>query len=332
MARKEAQETISPQKGTPSYYKVDPSLYISEAALDAIYALEGYEKGAEMTDKLTTYYGITDNGLAQLKELKKNYYVDVPQELLTATVKGLTKEQAREVTKYIAVHNSMRINEHFGENNTFMNLPLHIRSAVLTDYHRGGVPSIADSWKDPDKPGSIMKAFETGSREKIALALISNADGSIIKYKNDEKNGQRNRHLAAVRLMYDTENNSFPDKKTAQAVYGEWQNKPGYIPSVANTLNLLDKDLTNRRERGESEMVHAYYGVSNEDEMKNKSEEASKLHPKPVKEEPEKDENYTIYQKAFKAVSDFTNSMKNLFTNNQEDKNATTGNEDINLQ
>lgn len=310
-------------------YVVDPRNFISDAALEAIDSLEGHfgdEKDNE--GRPTTWYGVTNNGLAQLKELNKNFHVYVPKELLTTPREKLTKEQCKQVAAYVAVHNSLQIDAHFKGDNTFLNLPLHIRSAVLVDYHTGGVPHIADSWKDPNAVGSIMKAFETGSREKIALALISNSDGSIIEYKNDNKNGQRNRHLAAIRLMYDTENKSFPDKAIADDEKAKWQHQPGYINSVANTLKALDRDFTARQERGENALTCAYYGVKDKTELNNKIQAQENM-DKAV-DAASKENTFT---KGLEQVfSDFTNGIKNLFTKNKEAQNVDTGNKDVNMQ
>lgn len=315
-------------------YVVDPSDFISDAALEAIDALEGHPKdGVDNNGRPTNSYGVTNNGLAQLKELNKNFHVYVPKELLTTPREKLTREQCKQVASYVAVHNSLQIDAHFGDQHTFLNLPLHIRSAVLTDYHTGGTPHIADSWKDPNAVGSIMKAFETGSREKIALALISNADGSIIKYKNDKQNGKRNRHLAAVRLMYDTDNKSFPDRNTADKVKGKWQNQPGYIDSVAGTLRSLDADFTARRERGENAMMHSYYGVTDKENKQEKSKKAvASMQKEPTLPEIQPVQDLTIFDKFGQALSDFTNGLKNLFTNTKEDNNAVTGNQNVNMQ
>lgn len=313
--------------------KVDTSLYISDAALDAIYSLEGHDKdGVDANGVPTTYYGITDKGLSKMKELRNTFNVDVPKELLTAKRDKLTKAQARQVAAYCAVHNSMLIDRHFGDEHTFMRLPLHIRSAVLTDYHRGGVPKIADSWKDENARGSIMKAFQSGSREQIALALIQNSDGSIMSnYKNDGKNSQRNRHLAAIRLMYDTVNNSFPTIKAAGALTGKWQNQPGYIKSIEGTLKSLGQMMDARRERNESAMRTLYWGVANKETMADKSQQA--IENLPQKEAILEDATSGELTEAG-VLSDFTNAMKNLlnYFGIKDTQNAAQRNENVNMQ
>lgn len=308
---------------------IDTKDYISDAVLDAIYAIEGHEDGVDRTvDKPTTYYGITDNGLKKLKELRDNFYVYVPERLLKLKLDDVTKEDAREIAAYNAVHNSMIIDSHFGDNHTFMNLPLDVRSAVLSVYHTGGVPDIAKSWKDPEMTGSIMKAFETGSKEKIALALLSNSDGSLFKGK---AGGRLNRYLAGVRLMYDTENNSFPDKKTAGKVYKEWNSKPYILNSVATTLKNLDRDMEMKWQREESARRMAYYaGQPKTDETNNMSQNnlnSSRIStPPPVQDEQAANQGYA------KFATDFTKWLKKYFTKDIEEANNVTGNTDINMQ
>lgn len=230
--------------------------YISEQALDAIYVLEGHFKGAETPsradgkkDPTTTYYGITENGLSQVRSLSRKG-VKVPSELLKANVKSLTKDQARDAAGYIAMHNTMTMDDAYGDDapGYFSQLPLSWRSAILTVQHTGGTNKLKDSLNDPNAKGSLLKAIKTGDREQIATALISKSDGSLMDEPAGSNNrGRINRILAGVKLMYDTDNNTFKDVKSRDEAFNRWKKNPNTVKMVADNLQNIYRGTVAKR-------------------------------------------------------------------------------------
>lgn len=305
--------------------------YISEAALDAIYVLEGHFKGAETPtrhdgkkDPPTTYYGITQNGLEQLKELRRKYGVDVPKDLLQADVNSLTKKQARDVAGYVAMHNTFVMDDSYGEDTPgyFSQLPLNVRSAILTVQHTGGTNKLKKSLNDPNAKGSLLKAIKSGDREEIAMALISKSDGTLMDEPSKSNNrGRINRYLAAVKLMYDSDNKTFSTVASRDKTFNRWRDNPNTVNNVANMLQTI---------------YRGNIAKQNEDYIMRNTPTINLAHANTANNaEPIDEQNVNSPVPAANKtgiLANLTKPIKKLFTNSEENQNVAQGNQDINLQ
>ena len=304
--------------------------YITPQALTAIKHLEGHYKGLVTpkradgkNDVPTTFYGLTQNALNALKDLK-NYGVKVPERLLKLQLKDVSEKDAREITGYCAVHNTKVIDSYFKDEGMeyFYKLPKEIRCGVLSVMHTGGVYKLGDSYKDPKAYGSLLKAIKTGSRERIARALISGADGRLMSpIDGSYKDGRKKRLLAGVRMMYDTECDSFSTQKKKDDTFKSWQN--------INTVRNFDTHLNSiyraeRLKELEDEDNWALAETKMADEIS--------IMPQVEEQEPPIQETNTVKEKqdmlASQKPSAFTTAIKNLFTRNKGDNNY-TGNIDL---
>lgn len=299
--------------------------YITPQALDAIYYLEGHFNGATKPknykghqDPLTTYYGITENGLKTLRASK----LQLPEFMKKATVSSLTKEQAREVTGLLAAAHTIAMdNAYNDENKSFSKLPLAWRSAVLTLAHSNGVNGWIRSYKEGN-PGSVMKAFTTGNREVISRYLMAKKDGSIVDepYGSD-KAGRINRILGAVKLMYDTDNNSFRNTKAKDETFKRWKSNPHTVKNVQNVIGniyLADSELHDFDDdlRKEVDQQMAIPAMTTQKKIDNQTLQ----------------QNETPAAKEESMLSKLTKPIKNLFTNNEEKQNVAKGNPDVAVQ
>ena len=319
--------------------EVDINDYITPQALTAIKHLEGHYKGLVTPkradgkkDVPTTYYGITENALHALKDLK-NYGVKVPERLLKLKLKDVSEKDAREIAGYCAVHNTKVIDSYFKKEDVdfFYRLPKEIRSGVLSVMHTGGVYKLGDSYKDPKGYGSLLKAIKTGERERIARALISKSDGKLMgPIDGTYKDGRKKRLLAGIRMMYDTQCDSFSTQKNKDDTFKSWQN----INTVRNFNNHLNSIYTAERLKqlegeenwalAQSKIPPQTIGIMPED-ANNKEQQP------PIQEATTKKEKDDMLASQNKP-SAFTRIIKNLFTKNNEEKNNVTGNENINMQ
>lgn len=304
--------------------------YITPQALDALYVLEGHSKGVETPkkndgkqDKPTTYYGMTDTGLNRIRELarKKDINIPLPAWLEKATIKGLTKEQAREAAGYLAACNTKLLDNCYNDGNyNFSRLPKEWRSAILTLAHTGGVNSWIKSLSDPKAIGSTLQAIKTGDRELIARSLMSKADGSLMdEPHNSPKRGRINRILSAVKLLYDTQANTFKDEKSRDAAYKRWGDNKFTVMNVNNHL---------------ANIYHANFLTKQQEDNMRQMAIGNKWYP-PQEETPEPN-NLTESNAIGQAQSEglltkLTNKAKNLFTNSEEKQNANNPDGNINM-
>lgn len=303
--------------------------YITPQALNALYVLEGHYKGPETPknykgklDKTTTYYGMTDAGLATIRSSK----LKLPDWLRKAKADTLTKEQAREAAGYLAAAHTDMLDKAFeGDNQEFSRLPLAWRSAILTLAHSNGVNGWIKSYKE-GKEGSLLKAIKTGDREVISRYMMAKEDGSIMDEPHGSaKSGRINRVLSAVKLMYDTEGKAFKDAKSKDATFKRWTDNEFTVRNVQNHLyNIHIANLRNadyEQSMREFSKQNLLLKPTNDKDIINDGTVQAPVEPKPEKPG-------FIRQ----AVNDLTMKAKNLFTNNEEIANATNGNKDVNMQ
>lgn len=320
------------------------SSYITENAIDAIGTLEGHWKGAERTADglLTTYYGITKWSLGSMRQLKSKYKVDIPDELLgpdtskmndkeaTAALekklKELTPEQARDITGYFAMYNTKQLDSVYGDNECkyISNLPIDVRSGILTLVHNEGERPYRLNYGKKEIKNSILKAAKSGDREEIVMALLSDKDGKLIKCPSESDNrGHCNRVLAAVRMIYDTENNSFQNRDTMSKLYDQWKKDKNIVNKLSSAaLSVRMGNLAKEDDKDEMDYYCSMYrnGVNRE---------MSPI-PSPVKD-PAAEMRLNTKSFISGVASGFTEGIKNLFTRNKEEPNV-TGNENVNMQ
>lgn len=294
--------------------KVQIEEYITPQALNAIYVLEGHYNGPETpksykgkTDKTTTYYGMTDAGLATIRASK----FKIPDYLKKATAKTLTKDQAAEAAGYLAAVHTDMLDRAYGDGNkAFSRLPLAWRSAILTLAHSNGVNGWIQSYKDGNK-GALLQAIKTGDREVICRYMMAKKDGSIMDEPHgSEKSGRINRILASVKLMYDTQGNAFKDAKTKDATFKRWKDNEFTVRNVQNHLyNIYVANSRNRDyEDGMREFAQNNLLVSRPDQRPVVGNET-------VQEPISNPEKPGI-------IANLTNKAKKLFTNNNEQENS----------
>ena len=307
--------------------KININDYITPQALNAIYVLEGHYKGAETPksykghlDKTTTYYGMTDDGLATIRSSK----LKIPEYLKKATAKTLTKEQAEEAAGYLAaVHTDMLDNAYGDDNKHFSRLPLAWRSAILALAHSNGVNGWIKSYKEGSK-GSLLQAIKTGDREVICRYMMAKKDGSIMDEPHgSEKSGRINRILASVKLMYDTAGKSFKDAKAKDETFKRWKDNEYTVRNVQNHLyNIHIANIQNRDyEDSMREFAQQDLLLTRPDQQAVDNETVQQ----PVPQQAEKPQKQGF-------IANLTNKAKNLFTNTKEDTQNASGNTNINMQ
>lgn len=310
----------------------DYSNYISESALDAIYVMEGHFDGAKnptghngKKEKLTTYYGITEDGLYDLRRLKSAYSVDVPNDLLKADVKSLSEKQARDVAGYLAMYYTKEFDSQYDDGIPyFYNLPLNVRSGVLSVVMNGGLKAMKQAYKDNPKGCNVLNAAKTGSRENVGVALMcKNANQLMDEPYQSPKRGRVNRILAGIRLMYDTNNNSFKDVDSRDKVYDEWLKDKHVVQRYANHMRNIE--LANKvKQYQDDDIINtaAFY----EDNPGTSAPMAEQTKSQAPREDQTKEKPGVITK--------LTNGVKKLFTNSNEQENANVAErgQDVNMQ
>lgn len=287
----------------------DLDKYITKHVIECLYIMEGYKNGAKETlepsgaKTWTTYYGITAGALDNIKRLNKDEF-NVPEELLNATVKSLTKKQAREVAYYNAAYLTKYLDNQFENKESFSDLDINMRSAILSALWTGGHTKLKKSY-DEDAPGSLLRAIETQDRENIARALISNADGSIMKNPNGGKtDGLKNRYYAAIRLMYNP-NEMLNDEARKDELYNKWSNEPTST-NIVNCLNTIQRaNIGFNTEQKYACDMNSFIG-SKEAQDEVFEQNATTDIPK---QENTQEDGFLVK---------FTNALKNLFTNTNQ--------------
>lgn len=302
--------------------------YITDAALDALYVLEGHYKGPEKpknykgsVDKTTTYYGMTDAGLNTIRKAG----LDIPSWLKNASASSLTKEQARQAAGYLAMAHTKQLDAAYGDDNPnkFSSLPLEWKSAILVLAHSNGVNGWINSYKDGHK-GSLLKAISSKDRELICRYMMAKKDGSIMEEPHDsEKSGRVNRILASVKLMYDGQGKDFKTAETKDAAFKRWKENPYTVRNVQNHLyhihiaNLQNKDYMDSLRKAVGQNVLPAFNPDKET-MDGETVQANQ-EPQPQKEG---------------VMSKLTKPFKKLFTNSKEQESADVAerDQDVNMQ
>ena len=319
------------------------SSYISEAALDAICYLEGHHDGKKKPkgDPFeTTYYGIRQSGLDEFKRLTKAGWFgnEVPKELTASTLDSLTEEQAREITGYLAMANTRKMDSAYGDNSCqyISALPIDVRSAILTLAHNRGVDKMIQNYKNnPNDPSSILRAARTGEREAIGMSILTMPDGTLCNSPaKSKKPGNVNRHMAAVRLMYDTDNESFKDEDSKDKTYSEWKNDENIVKKWANLMTLIHDGNLAKADDKEKENFYCY-AINNGARINKEKSDISNAPIAPQEGFKQSTNVSTSQQQKNEdegALAKLTNGMKKLFTNKEETTNAAQRNKNIDMQ
>lgn len=303
--------------------EVDPSSFISEHGLRLIDNLEGHgDIGYKVVNgQGTTYHGVTQEGLDGLKELTIKYSVKVPNDLVGADVKTITKEQAKTATQYIAVLNTMLVND-FTETTNFQNWDQTARDAFLSYFHYNSPYKLRKSLND-DNPGSTLKAIKSNNPCRAAQTLLLNSDGTFYgEYvKADGKLDPYVKRAAAAILAMRNPDYEF-DKEQARDTENRLK-QPDFSKESVMRLGRMADDydkptLVSALLGGcdDADIIDASKGNIPADEETT----AQASQTEPVQTSAPKPMFSNIDLKS--AFTDFTNTIKNLFTNNQEKNDA----------
>ena len=311
---------------------IKPGEYLSARGLELIENLEGHrKKGLETINGIpTNHYGITQNGIDGLKELCGRFNTKIPDWMVGADVTKLNRKQCAEITQYIAAMNTMLVDAET-ETGNFSSWDLPQREAFLSYFHNESPYRLRNSLKQ-GMDGSVLYHIKNDNPYRALQALLENSDGSFhgeyVK-PNGERDGYVKRCLVAA-FAYGN-----PDFSYSPSEALELENRMRMKDFVKESHDRL-KQISDH---------YATYGINsaiNGDANEQMAQEGSELTikvpqahiDKAAKEQPEKDNNETgtFLGKMGQLFSDFTTGMKNLLTNNQEAKDATTGNKDVNMQ
>ena len=345
---KKTPEEIEIEEHEKKGYKIisDFSSYFREEDIDTLGAAEGHWKGItgpksekEKKKKIfTTFYGVQKDGLSSIKELyaKKVY---VPSKLRKHTVDTLTEEDAREIAKYIAVHNTMIMDKNSKSGDAFSKLPIEVKGNLLTLLHTGGVHDYKDSYNDDKAKFSLMKAIDSKDVDAIARAIITAPDGKKIenphwsdekkvgKKEWNERDGRLNRYFVTVKRLYDTSFVLTPENK--DGYYSKWRREKT-SDKVFSCLDAIDKA------KGEifEETQKLCYQTTVFENLPLKKKEEPKKETEPVNQnvEPKPQEKEMSLLDSLKSFfNNFTNGDKKMQTEQSGGVNG-TGNENNNLQ
>lgn len=330
---------INPEKGY--------SKYITEEALDAIGVLEDHWKGVEKTsDGLwTTYYGVTKWALGSMRQLKGKG-VDVPEELMMPKgfdklpakeqekqyyekLKSLTPQQARDISGYFAMYNTMQLDSVYKDDECkyFSNLPLDTRSGILTLIHNEGEKATRLNYGKGNK-NSLLEAAKTGDREALVMAMLCDKDGKLIQPPAlSSDRGHCNRILAAIRLMYDNQNDSFKDKASFSKIYDNWKKDENIIKNLSSAA--LSVRMGNVAKEEDDNEMRYYCSKFRNNPNVNFSPSPSKIKD-PAAQRMDAETKNQSFVGTF--LSGLHKGFENFFTNNNEENNNVTGNENVNLQ
>ena len=283
---------------------------ISERGLEIIKNAEGPKT------KGTNLYGITQAGLDGLETLTNRYNVKVPDWIIGADAMKLTEEQCREVTGYIAALNT-RLVDTFSKTNNFSTLPLETKTGFLTYLHNEGPYQLRKSFAK-GMPGSFLKAVQTGNPYEMGVALMSNADGTPLK--ND---GFARRKMIAL-MAIGNKNYTFDINQERDLDIRRKQ--PGFYEETQKRARRLANDWYVPRQEIQERYQNPMQWLKStktQDELKSQEQ---------VDQE-KAQQDTSIFQKAYNLGVDFTNGLKKLFTNtNEESQNAEQRNEDNGVQ
>ncbi len=334
-------------KKTEAPEVIDINKYISKKALDSLGAAEGHWKGVEgpKTSRekkkkvFTTFYGITKDGLASLKEFKKDFNVVIPERLLKHTMKTLTQEDAREIAGYIAAYNTKILDRDSNSGSAFSELDPYLKDAILVLQHTGGTRNLKNSYKNPAAVGSLMKAIDTKDRDKIARAIISKSDGTYMPNPiwsdpdkvgtpdKEGKDGRYNRHYLAIKMIYDPSFVLTPENK--DTYYGKWRREKT-TDKIVRCLDSIDsaKGKVFEQQQQICQMTTVFENLPLKTE--DKTQQVQKQEPsKEMVSVPKEEASFLDKFKEF--FTNFTFGDKKMQTNENEVNNG-TGNENNNLQ
>ena len=237
----------------------NPYEYITPNGLDAIRNLEGHKKLENATFKGKTTpthtFGITQQGLDGLDNLRIIFKVRLPKKFIDANVGDLSEEDLRLAAAYNAMLTTKNI-ERITNSDGFSRQPLDFRSGILTALHTTSMYGNYKKSYDAKEPGSFLRACESGNPYLMLKSLITNSDGSMQQeYQMNKDLGLNKRNLVGILLAANpnmTWNNE--EKK-----FWESAMKNGVF--TKNLFNRLDK-MSKDYDKSIQETDKMFYGVA----------------------------------------------------------------------
>lgn len=296
----------------------NPDSYINSRGLEIIKNAEGHNSYDPKTK--TTYYGITQAGIDGLEALQRVYKTRIPEWIRDAKVETITEAQARTLTKYNAMLNTKLI-EDFSSSPNFTNLSLDTKSAFLTYFHNVSPYSMRRSFAE-NKPGSFLRAVRIGNPYLMGRALISRGDGSSL---GDIDDGYKRRAMIAI-MAVGNKNFTFTAQQERDMDIRFKLPKFG-DEAHARLGELADDWMTYRKVSEGSFDWLASNTKNNRNEIQSQPpatmpQQATQDAPAPMRQNRNLDS----------LLTNLTNTIKNLFTNSEENQNVAQRNQDINLQ
>lgn len=305
--------------------------YISERGLELIKNIEGHKEPSVVNGIYTSYYGVTQRGIDGLRELTTNFHVSVPEWMIGKDVKTLTEEQAKEVTAYAAVLNTLLVDKFTGTCN-FSSWDVDTKEAFLSYFHNQSPYSLRDSLAK-EKPGSVLYHIKKNDMYRAAQAIMEDSEGNVTNeyIHNGKLDGMAKRKVLPCFVMgnpnfvYDEEQARDLEQRLRQPDFvKECHRRIGEIGRVARMPGFIEAI----KAEVEQEKLFELGQFSKPEKKRQKYED---VHPKKEQENPFDKEKSTI-EKLSDLYSAFTDGLKNLFTKNNEENNNVTGNENVNMQ
>lgn len=311
---------------------IKPGEYLGARGLQLIENLEGHAKiGLKKVEGIwTNHYGVTQAGIDGLKEMSGRFNTKLPDWIVGADVTKLNRKQCAEITQYIAAFNTKLVDAETGTGN-FSSWDLPQREAFLSYFHNESPYKLRNSLRQ-GLDGSVLHHIKNNNPYRALQALLENSDGSFHgEYVKD--NGERDGYVKRCLVAAFAYGN--PDFSFSASEAGDLENRMRMKDFVKECHERL-KQISDH---------YATYGINSaingdaimqatqdnsEVSIKVPESDIQKAEQKKAAEQPKQEPG--LFEKVEKFASDFTNSIKNLFTNTKEDNNAATGNKDVNMQ
>lgn len=333
--------------------ELDYNQYISQRGLAIIRECEGHHDGYDEKKK-TTYYGLQQNGIDGLERLSTRFGVKVPDWMVGARADKVTEEQAKEITGYIGMLNTMLVDNFTGCDN-FSKMDIETRTPFLIYLHNESPYKLRKSM-EKKKPGSFLGAVKTNNPYLMAHAMLSKGDGSSIGEAYDPlSNAGYIRRLCITLSALGDKNFTFNVQEERDLDIKLRQKD--YIAESRARLKALSDDFFHTREAIDASNGELPVVKQPEQQIASAKpvEQVQQPEAQPAAQEPAmqpKQQQNNAQGKVNLPIpsvltegdiaeannvldnvkSAFTAFSKNLFTNNSEDNNNATGNQNVNMQ
>ena len=302
--------------------------YISERGLELIKNIEGHKKPSVVNGIYTSYYGVTQRGIDGLRELTTNFHVSVPEWMIGKDVKTLTEDEAKEVTAYTAVLNTLLVDKFTGTCN-FSSWDVDTKEDFLSYFHNQSPYSLRGGLAK-EKPGSVLYHIKKNDIYRAAQAIMEDPDGNVTnEYIHKGKlDGMAKRKVLPCFVMgnpnfvYNEEQARDLEQRLRQPDFvKECHRRIGEIGRIARMPGFLQEV----KAEVEQEKL---FELGQFSKPENKRQKYEDVHPKKEQENP-LDKEKSMIGKLSDLYSAFTDGLKNLFTKDNEDSNPYSGNIDL---